>query len=147
MGAYKTKCIFYSFMILAGGAMGIAAFFMVWESYGILSLTGYEITREFTTYGAAYINWMPLIALMAAVSITIAGLVAVLRPNRGIGWGVVISGIIVAAAAIIFYLYTDGAFHMSNYVGTGVYLALTAGMLVVLFGILRLTAKEKCCSP
>ncbi|MCL2317593.1 MAG: hypothetical protein FWC44_01930 [Methanomassiliicoccaceae archaeon] len=149
MSAFKAKCTIFSLIILLAGLAAIGSFFMAWYTAASISVTGLDFMTKTTVAGSQYMNWMPALAMMSGVSVAIAGLISLVRPHSGVSWSVILSGLIIVGAALLFYTYSyDGYFSwkMSDYAGTGVFVAIGAGIVVIIFALLRITSKDKKCS-
>jgi hypothetical protein len=136
-----------SIMIMIGGLIGILAVFTAWISMDLLivkvSMTGWEITKEAFKDGSDYAQWMPLLVLIFSVIALLIGLSTFVKPHKAAGAGALASGILVLIFVILFWTYTEPGYHMSDWVSTGVYLAAAAGVLILIFGALRMTSKNK----
>ena len=134
----------YSLLIIAGGLIGIVGVFLAWiDLGGIYSVSGWEIIREsldnpsLSGISDDYVKWMPLIVLVFSVIGLLCGIASAAKPNKVVGAGTILCGIFAIIAVIVFWTYSWGPFHMSDYIGTGVYLAAAGGALLVIFGALR----------
>lgn len=145
----KAKSTIYSVIALVGALIGIIGIFVVWMEYEFLFI---EVTRtgwEFITNSLdnpdfsldGYVKWTPLIVLVFSVIGLIVALLGIARPGRSGGIGAAVSGIFVLLGAILFILYSDNGFKMSEYIGMGVYLAVIAGVILLIFGILMTRSK------
>ena len=139
MSAFKAKSTIFSFLILVAGLAAIGSFFMVWYTWGPLSITGLQLITDYSISGSAYLDWMPLLVLMSGLSVAISGLVALVRQHNGINWSVVLSGLIILVAAALFYTNSS----TSDFAGTGVLVAMAAGVLVIVFSVLSMVVKDK----
>ena len=147
MTDFKALSSIYSILILIGGLIGVLAVFLAWiDINGIFisyTWSGWEIIRESINNPAlgdisdSYAQWMPLIVLIFSVVGLLIGLTALLKPRKEVGAGAIVCGILVVIAGILFYTYES----ISNYAGTGIYLAIVAGIVMVIFGALRLFNK------
>ena len=121
-------------MILVGGLIAILGVFLTW--YG--SFTGWNIVMrsfEYTSTGLVdgYAQYMPLFILMIGVSAIISGFMFTIRPVKGGGLNVVIYGILILAAAIIFVNQVSSA----NPIGIGVWVCAAAGALLLVLGVYK----------
>jgi len=138
----------YSILILVGGLIGIIAVFLAWIDvdfgiFGSYTVSGWEIVRESLEDPAlgdiseSYVQWMPLIVLIFSVVGLLIGLTALLKPRKEMGAGAIVCGILAVIAGILFYTYES----ISDVAGMGIYLAMVAGIVMVIFGALRLFTK------
>jgi uncharacterized membrane protein (UPF0136 family) len=137
MADFKVTSSIYSTLIIIGGLVGIVSVFMAWLD---VDRTGWEIINN-PIYGSiadSYIQWMPLVVLIIAFNGLFAGLTALIRPRKGIGAGAIVCGILMIVAAVLFFIH-DKPILTDN--GAGVYLAMVAGVLLVIFGALRMSVK------
>jgi len=110
--------------------------------------------------GGSYVHdttTMPLIVLLFAVVATIIGWIMIVQSIKDAGLGIVISGVIILIASLLFISYTEGRYSIigdvlyseggySTIVGhadIGPYLALIVGILLIIFGALSYTVKDK----
>ncbi|MDR0309508.1 MAG: hypothetical protein LBH88_01955 [Candidatus Methanoplasma sp.] len=146
MTDFKAKSSIYSIMIMIGGLIGIIAVFMAWIDidFGILgsyTMSGWEITTESLKNPSLgniddnYVRWMPLLVLIFSVVGLLIGLTALLKPRKEIGAGAVVCGILAILAGILFYINDN----LSDVIGLGVFIAMAAGVLLVITGALRMS--------
>ncbi len=151
----RAKSSIYSIIVLIGAIIGIAGIFLAWFQADVMvttiSSSGWDIIQNAIDKGDfdlsdGYYRWMPLIVLVFAVIAALNSLVSIARPGRTGGIIAVISGLLMIIAAILFITYSETDlgvtwFKMSDYLGVGVYLAIVAGALSLIFGALMSTSK------
>jgi hypothetical protein len=139
-----------SILIMVGGLLGLLSVFMAWFEISIgwvtVSMSGWEIIRESVDgMDGGYVQWTPLIVMIFSVIALLIGLSTLVKPHKAAGMGALVSGILVLIGAILFYTYTEKVglvtLRMSDYLGTGVYLAIVAGIIIIIFGALRMMDK------
>jgi len=139
----KAKSSIFSIIILILGLIGIISVFMAWLDFGFgITMSGWEVFNDLNISGAPYIIWMPLVVLIFSIIALIIGLIGIIKPMKEMGAGVIVSGILLVIAAILFYTYSEDGDKMSELVGIGLWLALIIGVLLIVFGALRLGVKE-----
>ncbi|MCL1810944.1 MAG: hypothetical protein FWG41_01810 [Methanomassiliicoccaceae archaeon] len=148
MTDYKSTSSIYSILVLLGGLIGVIAVFIAWISmdlglWGTFEVTGWEIIREsldnpsLGSLSDDYVQWMPLLVLIFSAIGLITGLIGVLKPRKEFGAGAVVCGLLTIVAAVVFYLYD----FIKDFAGMGIYLAIVAGVMMLIFGALRLSTK------
>jgi len=149
----KARSSAFSILIIVGGLIGIIAVFLAWLSmeWGgitIFSMSGWEVMREgfdqpnLSNLSDNYVQWMPLIVLLFSVIALFIGLAALVKPKKEMGIGAVMCGIIMIIAAIVFYTYKSFGVAVSDFAGMGIYLAMAAGVVLLIFGALRLSVSN-----
>ena len=141
----KAKSSIFSIIILIVGLIGIISVFMAWFDFYGFTKSGWEIFNE-SGSGDPYVMYMPVIVLAFSIIAMIIGLIGLIKPMKEMGAGVIVSGILVVIAAILYYTYSETGLttiKMGDYAGIGLWLAMIAGILLIIFGALRLTVKDK----
>jgi len=120
--------------ILAGGLVAILGVFLTW--YG--SYSGWNIVMrsfEYTSTGLVegYAQYMPLFILMIGVSAIISGIMFTVRPIKGGGLNVIIYGIFIIVAAILFVNWVPS----TSLLGIGVWVCAAAGALLMVLGVYK----------
>jgi hypothetical protein len=144
--------IIASILIMIGGLIGILSVFTAWFTLDLwltsVSWSGWEIFRDSTgDLADGYSQWMPLVVLIFSVIAALIGLFSLFKPSKTIGGGAIVCGILVLVGAILFATYTETAGPLSmkymDFIDTGVYLAIVAGIVIIVFGAVRMISKEK----
>ena len=121
-----------------------------------------RITENFypgSSYPQIIFGWEPILVLIFSAVALIFGAYLIFKPKKELVPGVIISGILVVIAALSLYRRIDtfntqiSNFNtlipdtqtpiMSNFAGIGLFFAMAAGILLILFGVLRLAVKDK----
>ncbi|MCL2148543.1 MAG: hypothetical protein FWH47_04320 [Methanomassiliicoccaceae archaeon] len=127
-----SKAALFSILMMVGGAIGVASVFSPWTA-----LTGWELMKNMIdglSGGSlsSFYGWIPLMVLVSSISALITGLVAIASTKRAFGSGMISAGVMMAIIAILF-IFTD----TSGVIGTGVYMAVAAGIVMAASGALR----------
>lgn len=141
-------------MIAIGGLIGLISVFVVWVNGNGLTITGIGIIYDYNNtllaligYRDLYILFIPLIVLSFSASGLVNGsMLAVRKTNRG-GAGIAIYGAIMLLATVVFIMYsrpitTECMFYMSDYISIGVYMAVAGGILMMVFGALKVALRR-----
>jgi magnesium-transporting ATPase (P-type) len=143
---FKKTSKIYSVLIIIGALIGILAVFLTWVELGPSgTMTGLELSIETLTdpkVYSSYITWLPLVVLIASLNAAINGAVSATRSGRGGGSSAAVTGVILTVTAVLFITdpFNSGS-GMTDFVSIGAYLAVAAGVLVTIFGVLREIAK------
>jgi len=138
-----------SLLMMIGGLMGVLSLFLVWLDVNGSTLTGWSILfgnyntfLSLVGYSNFYMLYVPYIAFTFSFYGFVSGLMLLRRSRSNGGTGSAIAGIVVLVTAVLFSTYSrtvTSTFTMSiaDYLSTGFYLAVAAGILMFVFGVLR----------
>jgi len=140
----KSRSSIFSIIVLVAGLVGIISLFLTWESFSLGSFSGWDyITAVFNSPYVIYTEWVPLFVLIFSVVATIFAALVFFKPRMEFGVIIIISGIFWVIAAAVFIMYTEPSYRMIDHAGIGFYLAFIAGIILLVFGILRMAVKDK----
>jgi len=146
MPGKKSSNNIFKVLILVGAILGVVSTFMTWLSFelGVYTehITGWdmmkniwydgEISDEPIVYLSAAVLVFSIIALVGAISL-------IASSKRRKGTLAMFSGLVITVAAICFSMYTIGndviKIEFLDYLGVGIYLATTTGMLIFIGGV------------
>ncbi|MCL2317919.1 MAG: hypothetical protein FWC44_02530 [Methanomassiliicoccaceae archaeon] len=143
----KSRSSIFTLIVLIAGLAGIISMFLTWESFfdgyhlWIYSGWGY-ISDLIESPFYVYVVWVPLFVLIFSLVATIFAALSLFKSRTDFGVIMILSGIFWVIAAVAFILYTAPGYSMVDYAGIGFYLAFAAGILVLLFGLLRMAVKD-----
>jgi hypothetical protein len=127
-------------LILIGGLFAIGGIFLSWyDLHGIITLTGWDLIRSaynadvMSLFFEDYNRWMPLIALMVGVSITISGVMLTIMPAKTGGLNAMVCGAILLIVVVIFAIGIS-----SGTVGIGAWICAAAGVVLLVAGALKI---------
>ena len=152
MADSKKSSLVFAVMILIGGLIGIISLFLIWVEGNGLSITGWEVAYNNSSllplvgYNNSYLLWVPMIVLMLSLSGAINGAALISHRRARGGIASAAFGAIILGAVIIFSQFSRPltqtySFNMADLIGTGVYMAAVAGVLMLVFGVLRAVSK------
>jgi hypothetical protein len=122
----------YGILLMVAGLVALISVFLAWVSFWGFSISGWEF---FNDYGFID-DWKTNIPLIVMI-LAIVAIVFALLEFTGISFDAQIQRIIVmmigALIVVLTFIFVDGEF---DYVGIGMYLAIIAGLLLVIVPLL-----------
>ena len=152
MADFKARTSIFAIIVLLAGIIGAVSVFLTWmDFFGIATASGWELFRnaydsissggfDLGDFKNTYPAYMPLVVLIFSIGGLLSGLFTVVKPGRAGGGGATVCGVLIFIAAIVYIWYLNDKL-ISDFVGTGAYIAAAAGVIMLIFGALVTSSK------